>query len=96
MRDPTAEDVDATQPPCGLLTPEASVASLALPLPGTGTTRRSPGEPSRGVRAMSSRRFNRKQTGLHFLVRHAVSASLAIILGLLSRTVVESPQTDSQ
>jgi len=41
MRDPTAEDVDVVQPPCGLMTPEASVASLALPLPGTGATRRS-------------------------------------------------------
>jgi hypothetical protein len=49
MRDPTAEDVDAVQPLCGLMTPEASVASLVLPLPGTGATRRSPGEPTRDV-----------------------------------------------
>ncbi len=55
MRDPTAEDVDAVQPPCGLMTPEASVASLALPLPGTGATRRSPGEPPRSVRALARR-----------------------------------------
>ena len=40
MRDPAAETRTAGYA-AGLMTPEASVASLVLPLPGTGATRRS-------------------------------------------------------
>ena len=43
MSDPTAETWTACC--AGLMTPEASVASLSLPLPGTGASWRSPGEP---------------------------------------------------
>ena len=76
MRDLTAETWTAGCA-AGLMTPEASVASLALLLPGTGATRRSPGEPPCGVRPLT-RRF--------------IAAGLAITFALLGSSPAVAQQ----